>query len=261
MVALLRHFALDAIDLVPGKYFADPQAATDGEIDAVRHWWLDRGLSITGMQALLFGTTGLNMFGPPSSRQAMLQHLAAICRLAGRLNATRLVFGSPRNRDRSALSDSETADLAVSFFRELGDVAASHGVLICLEPNPTRYGANFMCTSSETAGVVRAVDHPAIRMQFDTGSLVINAERPDEVLRDFAPLISHIHASEPDLVPLGDGGTDHRAMASAISKFLPGHVVSIEMVATKSEPHLLSIERAVRVALNHYRGADEGIAA
>ena len=205
------------------------------------------------MHALLFGTTGLNVFGDSKSQEAMLEHLRAVCRIGAGLGATRLVFGSPKNRDRSGLSDAQTLEQAVSFFRRLGNTAQEHGVIVCLEPNPTRYGANFMTTSDETVNVVAAVGHEYIRMQFDTGALTINGESPEDVLERNARLIGHVHASEPDLVPLGGGGTDHQLMHKALSQHLPEHLVSIEMVATKEEPHLQSIERALVCAVECYR--------
>lgn len=254
---LLDMFAVDAIDIAPGKYFQDPASAKDADIANVREWWADHGIEITGMQALLFGTTGLNIFGDTKSQAAMLEHLRAVCRIGAGLGATRLVFGSPKNRDRSCLSDAQTLEQAVRFFRLLGDAAKEYGVFICLEPNPTRYGANFMTTSEETAHVASAVGHSSIRMQFDTGALTINGESPIVLLECSAGLIGHVHASEPDLVPLGDGGTDHQLMHEALNNYLPDQVVSIEMVATKSESHLHSIERALTCAVNCYRTARE----
>lgn len=254
---LLARFAVDAIDIAPGKYFPEPAKATDAEIAQVKDWWAQRGIALTGMQALLFGTTGLNVFGSEQSQAALLQHLAGVCRIGAGLGAARIVFGSPKNRDRSGLTDQQALDAAVLFFRKLGDIAQACGVTICLEPNPTCYGANFMTTSAETAVVVRAIDHPAIRMQLDTGALAINGEDPFTVLEDCAELIGHIHASEPDLLPLGDGGTDHEKMARAVAHYLPEHVVTIEMVATKTEPNAQSIERALQVARQHYRTCDE----
>lgn len=250
---LLRKYGVDAIDIAPGKYFPDPAHAKDEDVANVRRWWADHGIEITGMQSLLFGTTGLNVFGESKSQEAMLVHLRAVCRIGAGLGATRLVFGSPKNRDRSGLSDAQAQEQAVSFFRRLGNAAQEHGVIVCLEPNPTRYGANFMTTSEETAHVVAEVDHSAIRMQFDTGAVSINGESPEAVLESFTGLIGHVHASEPDLVPLGDGGTDHRLMYKALSQHLPDHLVSIEMVATKEEPHLQSIERALTCAVECYR--------
>ena len=258
IATLLQRFSVDAIDVAPGKYFPEPGRATDEDIARVKNWWTERGIEITGMQALLFGTTGLNVFGPSESQVSMLQHLAAVCRIGAGLGAKRMVFGSPKNRDRSGLTDQQAMDMAVSFFRRLGDIAQSYGVLICLEPNPPCYGSNFMTTSAETAMVVKLIGHAAVRMQLDTGALTVNSEDPVTVLQDCAPLIGHVHASEPDLLPLGDGGADHAKVVAALKQYLPHHVVSIEMLATKNEPHEVSIERALTVAIQHYRNNNVG---
>lgn len=249
---LLQQHALDAIDIAPGKYFPDFAAAAPSRIESLRAWWEDRGISIIGMQALLFGTRGLNVFGQRSSRVAMLEHLRHVCRIGAGLGATRLTFGSPRNRDRSGLADAAAREIASSFFGELGRIAQEAGVLICLEPNPPEYGANFMTTAAETAQVVRMIDHPAIRMQFDTGALTMTREDAAGILASDGFLVGHIHASEPGLVPLGDGSADHPTMAGLLSEALPSHIVTIEMVATEDEPHLVSIKRAIGIALDTY---------
>lgn len=255
---LLNQYGVNAIDVAPGKYFPEPVKATDEEIAFVKRWWAERGIEITGMQALLFGTAGLNVFGTPKAQDAMLQHLTAVCRIGSGLGATRLVFGSPKNRDRNGLNDEQAIEIAIPFFRRLGDIARSYGVVVCLEPNPSCYGANFMTTSSETARIVEQVAHPAIQMQLDTGALTINGEDLETVLRSSAILIGHIHASEPNMVPLGEGGADHATVAACLKQQLPKRIVSIEMLATKNEPHPVSIERALGVAIRHYRNDNSG---
>jgi D-psicose/D-tagatose/L-ribulose 3-epimerase len=252
VAALLARHHVDAIDIAPGKYFPEPESAQPGRIDAVGQWWRSRGIEITGMQALLFGTAGLNIFGPPPAREPMLERLAAVCRIAGRLGATRLVFGSPKNRDRAGLTGAQALEQAVTFFRALGAAAAGEGVAICLEPNPPRYGCNFMTTTWEAAQVVRAVDHAAIRLHLDTGTIAINGEDPAAAVALNADIIGHVHASEPDLLPLGDGGAPHEEVARALRAAIPARIVSIEMVATKAEPHLQAIDRALGVARRVY---------
>jgi D-psicose/D-tagatose/L-ribulose 3-epimerase len=253
---LLQRYKVDAIDVAPGKYFPEPTKATADKIAPIRDWWGDRGIEITGMQALLFGTQGLNLFGSVAVQQKMLSHLAAVCRIGAGLGATRLVFGSPKNRDRTGLSDDKTLEIAIDFFHQLGDIAFNEGVQVCLEPNPPCYGANFMSTSAETAEVVMSVNHPAIRMQLDTGALTINSEDIEQVLKQSNAVIGHIHASEPNLLTLGDGTTNHAQFGKEIKQYLPNHIVSIEMLASKEESHLTAIERALVIASRYYRNTD-----
>lgn len=254
---LLLSKGIDAIDVAPNKYFPRPDMATDKEVANVRKWWNERGIDIVGMQALLYGTTGLNIFGAEESRNSMLRHLTSICRIGSQLGATKLVFGSPRNRDSSGIEPHEVTRQAVSFFEKLGRAAKEHGVEICLEPNPPCYGANFMTNSAETEYIVNAVSHPAIRMQLDTGAIFINGESPAEVTARCAHLIGHIHASDPELAPLGDHGTNHREIHEALMKYLPRHIVTIEMLATKNEPHLAAIARALNFAKSNYQAHQE----
>ena len=256
---LLNRYGISMIDIAPAKYFPEPIHATDEDITRIKQWWAAHGIEITGMQALLFGTTGLNVFGSAEVQDALLQHLAAVCRIGAKLGAPRVVFGSPKNRDRTGLSDEQVMEIAVPFFRRLGDVAQSYGVVICLEPNPPCYGGNFMTTSAETAEVVRQVAHPAIRMQLDTGAIFINGEDPVIVLENCVSLIGHVHVSEPEIAPLGDKGGDHAMVAASLQRLLPDSIVTIEMLATKNEPHIVSIERALSVAVKFYRNLDDGV--
>lgn len=251
VATLLAKHRVDAIDVAPSKYFPDFAAARPDDIAAVRRWWMNRGIEIVGMQSLLFGTQGLNLFGEPAVRDQMLRHLRHVCRIAEGLGAHFLVFGSPRNRDRSGLDDLSVTDRACEFFRKLGDFAAGHDAVICLEPNPPAYGANFMTDADTTAAIVRAVDHPAIRMQLDVGALTLNGESASEVLATHGGLVAHIHASEPHLTFLGNCGTDHGPVATAIRRHCPNLVVAIEMLEDKNAP-VDSVDRALAFATRWY---------
>lgn len=233
---LLLESGVERIDVAPGKYFPEPACATASEVERVRAEWERRGIRIFGMQALLFGTTGLAVFGDPSSRAALVAHFEHVCRIASGLSATAIVFGSPRNRDRGTLGDSEVEAISRDLFSRLGDVASAHGVVLCLEPNPACYGANFMINSAETARVVRRIDHPAVRMQCDTGAMLINEEDAEAVLSECHALVGHVHLSDSQLVPLGASGLSHDEVARAVRKWLPQHTAAIEMVAVPDQP-------------------------
>ncbi|WP_417787160.1 sugar phosphate isomerase/epimerase family protein [Stutzerimonas xanthomarina] len=249
---LLSGLSINAIDIAPGKYFPVPEATSARETRKVRDWWGGRDIQIIGMQSLLFGTVGLNMFGSAEIQNKMLNHLAAICRIASELGATWLVFGSPKNRDRSGLCDSKANDLSTAFFRRLGHIASDCGVTICLEPNPECYGANFMTSAHETLAVIKSVAHPAIKMQFDTGALTITGEDPVALLSNESDLIAHIHASEPELVPLGSGKTNHSLMAEALKNHLPEHFVTVEMLNKCDDEVVPTLSGALNIAQNFY---------
>lgn len=252
MVHLLHEHHIDAIDIAPAKYFPAPANVKEKDIIAVKNWWSDKGIDIIGMQALLFGTTGLNVFGDQSSQNNLLDHLTAVCHIGATLGATKLVFGSPKNRDRTGLTDAEANDIAVHFFSKLGEIANASGVVICLEPNPTCYGSNFMANSVDTLHVVQSVAHPAIRMQLDAGAMIINHEDIASVVAQSYPWSGHVHASEPDLMPLGEYGTQHEIFGMALAQHMPSAVVTIETLASRNEPHLSAITRSLNTAIQHY---------
>jgi sugar phosphate isomerase/epimerase len=165
----------------------------------------------------------------------------------------RLVFGSPKNRDRSGLDDKQVLKIATDFFRRLGDFAHSVNVQICLEPNPTCYGANFMTTTNETAFVVQNINHENIKLQIDTGAIEINIEDINSLLKKYHSFVGHIHVSEPNLLPVGDLKTNHSVFSSAIRQHLPNQIVTIEMLVGKNESALTAVERAIKFVVQNYR--------
>ena len=72
VLSLLKEFKVDSIDIAPGKYFPTPSKAKTTDILAVRQWWNDKGIDILGMQSLLFGTQGLNVFGNKNIQDQLL---------------------------------------------------------------------------------------------------------------------------------------------------------------------------------------------
>lgn len=251
VATLLKQLEIDAIDVAPSKYFSDFAKTTTKEITHVKDQWLRQNISIIGMQALLYGTLGLNVFGDKNSQSKMLQHLREVCRIAAGLNAKSLVFGSPKNRDRTGYTDQQTLDIAIPFFQELGNYAEDYEVIMCLEPNPPSYGANFMTTFDETAEIVRTVNHKAIKMQFDTGTLIINEDDPHVVLQKHADIIGHIHLSEPNLPPVGKY-QKHTIIAQALKEHLPNQPATIEMTTPQDE-QLSAIEHSIKFIIDNYK--------
>jgi D-psicose/D-tagatose/L-ribulose 3-epimerase len=258
VAALLQARGVDAIDVAPGKYFADVTAATAADIATVRQQWAAHGITLWGMQALLYGTSGLNVFGDANVQAHLLQHLDHVFRIAAGLGIRRLTFGSPKARNRTGLSDAQAFAVGAKFFARLATAAAAHEVCLCLEPNPAASGCNFLTDSDSTLALVRSIDHPNLRMQLDSGALTMNAEEPEAVIAAAAPYIGHVHISEPHLAVLGEctgDGCNHAAVAKALRAHLPAAVLTIEMLVKDAGSHLPAIGRALSVAQKYYGAA------
>jgi len=250
---LLVRNGIPAIDVAPTKYFKDPEVASDKEVLAVRRWWEHRGIVVSGFQSLLFNKPSLNLFGSQDVRRAMINYLGVIIRIAATMGADNLVFGSPRNRDRSGINDRDADDIASEFFYQVGELAVSNSVKVCIEPNPSVYGCNFLTNSNQAGDFVRKLSHPGIGMQLDTGALAINGDSVESILGQFADLVPYAHASEPELAVLGSGTADHEAAGRALNEYLPDITIAIEMKASSISSNIENLNDAILVADMHYR--------
>ena len=225
---ILRDLGFAGVELAPTKIFARPDAATDAEIATCQKAWESRGLPIVALQALLFGRPDLTMFG--ATRDATLDYLSRIIRLGARLGAGALVFGSPRNRARESLSMSQAWPRAVDFFARLGVVAAEAGTCLCIEPNPPRYGADFIVDSKEALRLVEEVASPGFGLHLDAACAQLAGEDFPARIRASARVLRHVHLSEPDLAPVRAGGSvDLSAIAAALQDISYAGYVSVEM--------------------------------
>ncbi|MCE9518750.1 MAG: sugar phosphate isomerase/epimerase [Verrucomicrobia bacterium] len=218
------------LEIAPTRIWPDLATVTEYDARDFAEKIHARGFSICAFQALLFGKPDLHVFGEDKGR-ACLDHLAKVCRLANWMGARALVFGSPKNRLRGALSIDEANVRAREFFRAAGDRAAVQGVVICIEPNPDIYGCDFLQSAAETASMVRAVDSPGIRMNLDMGELIHHGSDAACAVSDFLPLVGHFHVSEPMLAPFDDTRAAHRAAAMALKEAGYAGIVSLEMKA------------------------------
>lgn len=251
VAALLADLGVDCVDVAPGKYFPDFASASDRDVATVRRTWERRGLCLLGMQSLLYGTAGLNVFGSEDTKTALLEHLFHVCRIGAGLGAGKLVFGSPKNRDRTGLDDGEAEETALAFFSRLGDVAAQWGVVVCLEPNPPLYGCNFLTSTRAAFEFVMKLGHPAIRLQLDTGTMFVN-EEPPSLVAEVAAAVGHIHLSAPNLRPLHEPGLDCAPLGHALGA-LGEMPATVEILTGKNT--LEDIRASIAVARTCFRTA------
>jgi sugar phosphate isomerase/epimerase len=257
---VLRREGVGGVEIAPTKWRERPLNATARDVAAYRRAWEERGLPIVAMQSLLYGRPDLQLFGDDARRSATVEYLRRVIDLGAGLGAHTLVFGSPKNRTRGALSEREALHVAIDALHELGTHAHEHGMTFCLEANPPTYGCDFITATAEAVDLVRVIDHPGVRVNADLGGMTISGEEPMTSLCDGRGLFGHVHASEPNLSELGTAAADHASAAQGLAQIDYAEWVSIEMRAVmpyESPLNVVAVERAVRLAKSAYASVIE----
>ncbi len=224
--ARMRALGFTGLEIAPTKFF--PQSPYSEENIAAagalaQQLQKEQGLCVVSMQSIWYGR-GESIWGSDADRQALIDYTEAAARFAAATGCPNLVFGCPRNRNKP---DGAAMDTALDFFARAGDAAARHGVWLALEPNPPIYNTNFLNTTAGCAAFLRQLDHPALGMNLDVGTMLENGEEAS-VAAENLDLIRHVHFSRPGLPPV-QAIPLHRQLADVLTEGGYTGWVSLEM--------------------------------
>ena len=239
------------VEIAPTKRWESPIEATKKEIASYKAEWQKRGLKIVALQSLLFGRSDLQLFGNTVVRRALGEYMMGLIEMASGLGATALVFGSPKNRQRKSMPVSEAMGVAAEFFREIGAFAASHGCVVCIEPNPPSYDCDFINTTAEAVALIELIASRGVKVQGDVGAMLSMEEDPATALKSAGGWIGHFHVSEPVLAEIANVGANEAA-ASALRQSKYRGWVSIEMRAASSGSRVEAVARAAGKVASMY---------
>jgi len=182
----------------------------------------DFGLAISSMQSICFGCDEA-IFGTEEERETISNYIKESIDFAAAINCKNLVFGSPKNR----IIGENQQGIALTFFKDLGDYAASKNTILAFEPNPDIYGTNFINTTQEAVDFVKQVNSVGLKVNLDFGTFLYNKEQ-FEVIADHIDLIHHVHISEPYLEKI-QVHDEHLQLAALLREKQYANYVSIEM--------------------------------
>jgi sugar phosphate isomerase/epimerase len=203
--ALAQSVGLDGIELhgAGGRAFAE----RIGELRAARQ----AGVVISSVCPTMRHFIG--DFDAERRRQAVedMKVLLSVVVEAGGVGAlTAAAFGMfsrrlpPFTPPRSEVEDREVLLEGLS---ELGSHAAEVGAMVFLEPL-NRYEDHMVNTLAQAASLVREVDLDNVAVMADTFHMSIEEASPGASLREFAPLIRHVHVADSNRLEPGAGHYD-----------------------------------------------------
>lgn len=205
------------------------------------------GFVVPSMQSIWFGRSE-NIFLSSKERDILIDYTKQAIDFAEAIGCNNLVFGCPRNRNiESFKEDSHSVnnmvnedekkacddnykrayDIAISFFKVLGDYAKMHGTVLSMEANPPIYNTNFINETKEAIQIVKAVDSDGFKINLDLGTMIENSEDID-VIRENIYLINHVHISEPMLKTIEKRNL-HNMLADVLKEENYKGFISLEM--------------------------------
>ena len=159
----------------------------------------------------------LKTSGPDRDMDALLHYTRTTMQRAQGIGIQTIVFGSGGARKLAAGTDRAAAEEQfVEVLQAMGPVAAEHGVVLAVEPLNSQE-CNFINSLAEGAALVRAADHPGIKLLADVYHMARDGEAPDEIVRH-GDLLHHVHVAESGRTPPGVAGDDLRPYLRALAE-------------------------------------------
>jgi sugar phosphate isomerase/epimerase len=184
------------------------------------------GFAVPSMQSIWYGREE-KIFGTAEERQTLIDYTKQAIDFAAAIRCKNLVFGCPRNRN---LPEDREIDLAIPFFKELGDYAANQGTIIGMEANPPIYNTNYINDTKAALSLIHEVGSDGFRLNLDVGTMIYNRESVD-ILSGNVKYINHVHISEPGLKPI-EKRILHKELKDVLLKEHYRGFISIEMGKT-----------------------------
>lgn len=221
---LLKKLGYNGVEIAPTRIFPIEPYKNINEAKAWKKELNNKyGLNISSMQSIWFGRQE-KIWGTNEERQALLNYTKEAIDFASVIECKNLVFGCPRNR---VIPNGADINIAISFFREIGDYASQKGTVIGMEANPPIYNTNFINDTPAALNLIKEVDSDGFRLNLDIGTMIQNDECID-VLNNNHQYINHVHISEPGLRVI-EQRLLHKEISDLLKTVNYGGYVSIEM--------------------------------
>lgn len=195
---MMKEFGFMGLEIAPTRIFPENPYEKNKEAESwFKELQREYGFSVPSMQSIWFGRQE-KIFGREEERQTLIDYTKKAIDFAATIECKNLVFGCPRNR---TIENTEKLDIAVSFFKVIGDYADQRGTTIGMEANPPIYNTNYINDTMSAIELIEQVDSKGFKLNLDVGTMIQNKESLTELVGK-VQLINHVHISEPGLKPV-----------------------------------------------------------
>lgn len=254
--ALMQQYGFNHLEIAPSRVWDNPYEQNADTKNTFKKTLAAYNIRVAAFQSLLFNRPDLTLFTTEENREALFEHLRKNIILGRELGATALVFGSPKNRIIGSLDKHTAHSIALEFFTRIGTIAQENGICFCIEPNPSIYGTDFICTTQEAIDFVKTINHPDIKLNIDLGTITANNENLEKTLLQALPFAGHFHISEPFLESIVLDQAKHTLVKTMLKAKQFPFIISIEMKAPEETERLPILKRTLNFVSTLYGSKD-----
>jgi hydroxypyruvate isomerase len=189
----------ERFDAAAAAGFAHVEMLFPHELDADR---LQSTLSGLGLEMVVFDPAAGDWAGGergllalPGREDEFVDTVRAAISLAARLGTSRLnaLVGVPP----AGVSTAQARETAIANLNRVAPLAQDAGVTLLVEAiNTVDMPGYWASTVAAAVGLVRAVDHPNVRLQLDQYHAAMAGEDALECLRKYFPLVAHVQIAD-----------------------------------------------------------------
>ena len=196
----------------------------------VRHQADHANLEIIGLHWLLAKTTGYYLTTPDVAvRKKTAGYIGELARLCRDLGGHLMVLGSPLQRNLlPGVTHDQAMDLAADCLRRTMPTLEECGVTLAVEPLGPKDG-NFLLTAQAGRQLCEMVASPNCRLHLDCKAMASEAKSIPDLLREYAPVLHHFHANDPNMRGPGMGDLDFLPIFQALAEIDYRGWVSVEV--------------------------------
>ena len=237
---ILESHGVEGIVIAPTMIWPEAPYIDMGEAIEYKLEVEESGLVIASLQSLLYGTSGISLFGDKAERRKLVEHLKRQAELAGMLGAVSLIFGSPNIR-KTNKTDCDF-DMAEEVFSEIAVAAHDNNTVLSIEPL-SGYGNTYITNTREGIELVERVNHPGFGLHLDSAAISDSGEDASLTVSNAMNrvMVTSFDISAPGLVaPSSDKTVPHSQYAIILRHLGYSDFTSVEMKGPNSIGEVIS---------------------
>lgn len=241
---LAKRSGYTGLEIAPGTLSSNPVELSADRRREFRQQMQKEGIQYAGLHSLVSIPPRLHLTTPDEAvRRTTWDYFRKLIDLAADLgdNAV-MVLGS--GKQRASVNGSTAADAKRRLTDGLATMAPhaqTRGVRILIEPLSPQF-TDVVNTLGEAVAVVKSIGSPAVSSMFDTHNTVAETEPHDQVIRQYASSIQHVHLNELDGRHPGTGKYDFELILKTLSAVRFNGWISVEVFQFKPSGQAIAEE-------------------